>query len=99
MGCKISKYYFRFYRCCCYWCFRLLRLSNFVSEPKAKEAVSELNQAQYYFELAVNSVNSDSLYRRALNGGEGKYGFLDIIENYKGTSAANLLLTVQGWPI
>ena len=59
-------------------------------EPKAKEAVSELNQAQYYFELAVNSVDSDSLYRRALNGGEGKYGFLDIIENYKGTPAAKL---------
>jgi tetratricopeptide (TPR) repeat protein len=35
-------------------------------------------------------VNSDSLYRRALVGGEGKYGFLDIIENYKGTSAAKL---------
>ena len=27
---------------------------------------------------------------RALNGGEGKYGFLDIIENYKGTPAAKL---------
>ena len=36
-----------------------LGYSNFVSEPKAKEAVSELNQAQYYFELAVNSINSD----------------------------------------
>ena len=67
-----------------------LGYTNFVVEPKAKEAVSELNQAQYYFELAVNSVDSDSLYRRALNGGEGKYGFLDIIENYKGTLAAKL---------
>lgn len=67
-----------------------LGYTNFVVEPKAKEAVSELNQAQYYFELAVNSVDSDSLYRRALNGGEGKYGFLDIIENYKGTPAAKL---------
>tara|TARA_B100000989_G_C19460500_1_gene435993 strand:+ start:176 stop:943 length:768 start_codon:yes stop_codon:yes gene_type:complete len=63
---------------------------NYVIKPKAREAVSELNQAQYYFELAVNSVNSDSLYRRALVGGEGKYGFLDIIENYKGTPAAKL---------
>ncbi len=26
----------------------------------------------------------------ALNGGEGKYGFLDIIENYDGTSASKL---------
>ena len=67
-----------------------LGYKNFVVEPKAQEAVSDLNQAQYYFELAVNSIESDSLYRRALNGGEGKYGFLDIIENYKGTPAAKL---------
>ena len=67
-----------------------LGYSNFVIKPKAREAVSELNQAQYYFELAVNSVDSDSLYRRALVGGEGKYGFLDIIDNYKGTPAAKL---------
>ena len=67
-----------------------LGYTNFIIKPKAREAVSELNQAQYYFELAVNSVNSDSLYRRALVGGEGKYGFLDIIENYKGTAAAKL---------
>jgi tetratricopeptide (TPR) repeat protein len=67
-----------------------LGYKNFVVEPKAQEAVSELNQAQYYFELAVNSIESDSLYLRALNGGEGKYGFLDIIENYKGTPAAKL---------
>lgn len=67
-----------------------LGYKNFVVEPKAQEAVSELNQAQYYFELAVNSVDSDSLYRRALNGGEGKYGFLDIIQNYEGTLAAKL---------
>lgn len=67
-----------------------LGYENFVSKPKAQEAISELNQAQYYFDLAVNSVKSDSLYRRALNGGEGKYGFLDIISNYEGTPAAKL---------
>ena len=67
-----------------------LGYNNFVVEPKAREAISELNQAQFYFELAVNSVNSDSLYHRALNGGEGKYGFLDIIGKYDGTSAAKL---------
>lgn len=38
----------------------------------------------------MNSIEADSLYKRALNGGEGKYGFLDIIENYKGTPAAKL---------
>lgn len=67
-----------------------LGYTNFIIKPKAREAVSELNQAQYYFELAVNNEDSDSLYRRALVGGEGKYGFLDIIKNYKGTPAAKL---------
>lgn len=67
-----------------------LGYQNFVVAPKAQEAISELNQAQYYFDLAVNSTNGDSLYMRALNGGEGKYGFLDIIDNYKGTPAAKL---------
>ena len=67
-----------------------LAYDKFVIGPKNQEAVSELNQAQYYFELAVNTVNSDSLYLRALNGGEGKYGFIDIINNYSGTPAAKL---------
>ncbi|MGD2005424.1 MAG: hypothetical protein PVJ91_05380 [Flavobacteriaceae bacterium] len=67
-----------------------LGYDRFVVVPKNQEAVSELNQAQFYFDLAVNSVEADSLYRRALNGGEGKYGFLDILENYKGTPAAKL---------
>ena len=60
-----------------------LGYNSYLVVPKEREAVSELNQAQYYFDLAVNSVEADSLYSRALNGGEGKYGFLDIIENYK----------------
>ena len=67
-----------------------LGYSKFVLEPRASEAISELNQAQYYFDLAVNSIDSDSLFHRALNGGEGKDGFLDIIENYKNTPASKL---------
>ncbi|MGB0376277.1 MAG: tetratricopeptide repeat protein [Flavobacteriaceae bacterium] len=68
-----------------------LAYDNFIAQPKAAEAVNELNQAQYYFELAVNnSTESDSLFRLALEGGEGKYGFLDIIDNYSGTPAAKL---------
>ena len=63
---------------------------NYIYEPKKMEAVGELSQAQYYFELAVNSDDSDSLFLRALNGGDGKYGFLDIIENYAGTPAGML---------
>ena len=67
-----------------------LGYENFVEEPKSIEAASELNRAQYYFDLALNSNNADSLYLRALNGGDGRYGFLDIIENYGGTPAAKL---------
>jgi tetratricopeptide (TPR) repeat protein len=67
-----------------------LGYDKFILEPRNSEAVSELNKAQYYFEIALNSSNSDSLYQRALNGGEGRYGFLDIIENYPGTSASKL---------
>ena len=63
---------------------------NYIHEPRKIEAVGELSQAQYYFELAINSDDSDSLFLRALNGGDGKYGFLDIIENYAGTPAGML---------
>ena len=58
-----------------------LGYQSFVVEPTSKEAVGELNQAQYYFNLAVNGQDSDSLYARSIRGGEGKYGFKDIIEN------------------
>tara|TARA_B100001175_G_scaffold290300_1_gene274659 strand:- start:1427 stop:2191 length:765 start_codon:yes stop_codon:yes gene_type:complete len=67
-----------------------LGYQSYIFEPKKSEAVSELSQAQYYFDLAVNGQESDSLFRRSLNGGEGKYGFLDIIDNYGGTPAAKL---------
>ena len=67
-----------------------LGYQRFITEPKEMEAVSELNQAQYFFEQALISNESDSLFRLALNGGEGKYGFLDIVDEYSGTNAANL---------
>ena len=52
-----------------------LGYEQFIQQPKERESVSELNQAQYYFDLAVNSTNSDSLYLRALNGGDGEVRF------------------------
>ena len=67
-----------------------LAYEAYVLVPKNDTAVSELNQAQYYFNLAVNGEESEALYTRAINGGDGKYGFLDIIENYSGTPAAGL---------
>ena len=65
-----------------------LGYSSLILEPKSDEANNELFTAQNYFSQAlVDAENSDSLFSLSLNGGEGKYGFLDIIENYSGTKA------------
>lgn len=59
--------------------------------PKEDDAANEMFQAEQYFTQAVDApVASDSLYNLALNGGEGKKGFLAIINDYSGTDAANL---------
>lgn len=63
---------------------------EYVQKPKEAEAMHEMFQAQNYWERALNEQAKDSLYNLSLQGGEGKYGFLDIIDNYKGTGAANL---------
>ena len=67
---------------------------SYIFEPSKNEASSELNQSQYYFNLALNEIDSpavsDSLFLIALEGGEGRYGFLDIISNYSGTPAAEI---------
>lgn len=65
---------------------------RFVQEPKELEAANEMFQSQQYFDAAIagSGAQSDSLYNLALKGGEGKYGFLDIIEEYSSTNAANL---------
>jgi tetratricopeptide (TPR) repeat protein len=65
--------------------------TRYVDAPKEDEAASDMFQAQQYFEQAVNAPTaSDSLFKLALNGGEGKLGFIGIIENHSGTDAANL---------
>lgn len=68
--------------------------------PQEQEAANEVFQANSYFNQALNVnmndkvVNGiatrDSLFNLALEGGEGKYGYLNIIKNYPGTSTANL---------
>ena len=72
---------------------------RFIQEPKELEASNEMFQAQQYFDtaLAGTGVESDSLYNMALNGGEGKYGFLDIIDNYGSTNAGNLAQYYAGF--
>lgn len=63
---------------------------QYIQKPKEAEATNEMFQAQNYWEQALTAPAKDSLYNLSLQGGEGKYGFLDIIENYSGTDAANL---------
>lgn len=63
---------------------------RYIKQPREKEAISELSQAQFFFDLAIASNNSDSLFNLAINGGEGKYGFLEITKEYKNTKAANI---------
>lgn len=68
-----------------------LAYNQFVQKPKETSAANELYYPQQYFDQAMtNDAAKDSLLNLALNGAEGKYGFLDIIEEYKGTKAANL---------
>lgn len=63
---------------------------QYIKGPKETEAMNEMFQAQTYWEQALTAPAKDSLYNLSLNGGEGKYGFIDIIDNYGGTKAANL---------
>jgi len=67
-----------------------LAYQQFIQKPKETEAMNEMFQAQKFFELALTAQQKDSLYNLSLNGGSGKYGFLDIIDNYGSTDAANL---------
>jgi tetratricopeptide (TPR) repeat protein len=73
-----------------------LGYNKFIGEPKASEAMNEMYTAQKYFDQAVNGTEKDSLYTLALNGGEGKFGMLDIINEYKGTPAGNLAYYYAG---
>jgi len=64
---------------------------KFLVEPKQNQAVEQMYQAQQHFSQAINAdTTNDSLYNLALNGENENMGFLKIIENYKGTDAANL---------
>lgn len=63
---------------------------NFINTPKEKEAMNDMFQAQLYFEKAVNGEDSDENYSLALNGGDGQFGFIDIMQNYNRTKAGNL---------
>jgi tetratricopeptide (TPR) repeat protein len=67
-----------------------LAYTQFVQNPREESAANELYYPQQYFDQALAATSRDSLFNLALNGAEGKYGFLDIIAEYDGTRAANL---------
>ena len=67
-----------------------LAYKEYIAKPKQLNAMNDMFQAQKYFDQAVNGVAKDSLFNLALNGGEGKFGMLDIISEYSGTPSANL---------
>lgn len=67
-----------------------LAYEKLVAGPREEEAATEMFQAQQYFQQATDGVASDSLYKLSLKGAEGKFGFLDIADQYSGTDAGNL---------
>lgn len=73
-----------------------LGYNSFIYTPQQQEAVSELNQAQYYFNLAINEQDGEAFYQKAIEGADGKFGFQDIIENYGGTPAGDLAIYSTG---
>jgi tetratricopeptide (TPR) repeat protein len=73
-----------------------LGYKEYIAKPAQTEAMNDMFQAQKYFDQAVTGVEKDSLFNLALNGGEGKFGMLDIIEEHSGTPAANLATYYAG---
>ncbi len=74
-----------------------LAYNNFILEPKEKEAADELAFPKEYFERAQNTnVSADSLYTLAINGANGKYGLVDIVDTYGGTKAGNIAKYMTG---
>jgi tetratricopeptide (TPR) repeat protein len=68
-----------------------LLYQKFVVEPKQLEAADEMFVAQQNFQKAIDATTGqDSLFNLALNGAEGKFGFIKIAEEYSGTDAGNL---------
>ncbi|MFD0931190.1 tol-pal system YbgF family protein [Psychroflexus salinarum] len=69
-----------------------LGYQKFIQEPNEAEAANEMNQAQQFFDSAIEAsgAEQDSLFTRSLQGGNGKFGFQDIASNYSGTKAGEL---------
>ena len=74
-----------------------LAYHKYILEPNETEAADELAFPKKYFEQAQSTtVAVDSLYNLSLNGADGKYGLIDIIDNYGSTKAGNLAKYMSG---
>ncbi|MCD6543090.1 MAG: tetratricopeptide repeat protein [Flavobacteriaceae bacterium] len=74
-----------------------LAYNKYILEPKELEAADELAYPKVYFEQAQRStVAVDSLFNLSLNGTDGKYGLIDIVDNYNNTKAGNLAKYMSG---
>ncbi|WP_396182817.1 tol-pal system YbgF family protein [Flavobacterium sp.] len=68
-----------------------LMYQKFIVEPKETDAAEEMFTAQQNFQKAIDgTTGQDSLFNAALNGVDGKYGFIKIANEYSGTDAGNL---------
>lgn len=64
---------------------------KFIDAPNEKIAADELAFPKKHFDMATNtSVATDSIYMLGLEGADGKFGFLDIADQYGSTNAGNL---------
>jgi TolA-binding protein len=74
-----------------------LAYNKYILEPKEIEAADELAFPKKYFEQAqTTTVAVDSLYNLSLNGADGKYGLIDIADQYSNTKAGNLAKYMSG---
>ncbi len=77
--------------------FGYLGYNKFIKAPKEIEAANELAYSKKFFDQAqANTILNDSLYKLALDGADGQYGLLDIIDNYGSTNAGNLAKYMAG---
>ncbi|GFD83598.1 tetratricopeptide repeat protein [Tenacibaculum sp. Mcav3-52] len=70
-----------------------LAYNKFIAEPTQQEASNELAYPRALFDEASTfaGAKADSIYNLALIGGvNGKYGFIDIADQFSGTKAGNL---------
>ncbi len=74
---------------------------KFVRQPKEATAANEMYQAQKFFKLAeqAEATQKDSLYNLALNGGEGKLGLLEVVDEYGSTNTGNIANYYAGFAL